>query len=283
MRAQQRWRTRDQGDSLAVAERLAEIVGLDVYPRHALANVGGVGCYLDGSRTGWAERHRRRLFQRAERSGVPLMVTEGQAEPWEAVESRYDPGRHTYPVIIPVLSRTVHETTVSFSAGTPHPPTANGMAGTPHQSMRCRLQADHTTVRLVAPVHNASHSREVKSLPVVRRLALRPTLMFSSRGTSRTGPSSSADGYKVRAGPACFDIKGAFNPVDVNRAGAEAHTGAVEHLLRAHVQGGLRDTAQRATSYQPLPSQHLIKRREDLASIIDPRYLDAIYQGRKLV
>jgi hypothetical protein len=85
VRAQQWWRTRDQGDSLAVAERLADIVGLDVYPRHALANVGGVGCYLDGSRTGWAQRHRRRLFQRAERAGVPLMITEGQAEPWEAV------------------------------------------------------------------------------------------------------------------------------------------------------------------------------------------------------
>jgi hypothetical protein len=85
VRAQQWWRTRDQGDSLAVAERLADIVGLDVYPRHALANVGGMGCYLDGSRTEWAERHRRRLFQRTELSGVRLMITEGQAEPWETV------------------------------------------------------------------------------------------------------------------------------------------------------------------------------------------------------
>jgi len=32
----QRWRTRDQGDSLAVAARLGDIVGVDYYPRHAL-------------------------------------------------------------------------------------------------------------------------------------------------------------------------------------------------------------------------------------------------------
>jgi hypothetical protein len=85
VRAQQWWRTRDQGDSLAVAERLADMVGLDVYPRHGLANVGRMGCYLDGSRTRWAGRHRQRLFARAERAGAPLMITEGQAEPWEAV------------------------------------------------------------------------------------------------------------------------------------------------------------------------------------------------------
>ena len=37
---QQWWRTRDQGDSLAVAQRLADIVGIDCYPRHALASAG---------------------------------------------------------------------------------------------------------------------------------------------------------------------------------------------------------------------------------------------------
>ena len=35
---QQWWRTRDQGDSLAVAGRLADIVGVDFYPRHALVS-----------------------------------------------------------------------------------------------------------------------------------------------------------------------------------------------------------------------------------------------------
>ncbi|MBO0684410.1 MAG: beta-galactosidase, partial [Candidatus Dormibacteraeota bacterium] len=38
---QQWWRTRDQGDSLAVAQRLADVVGVDYYPRHALAGAAG--------------------------------------------------------------------------------------------------------------------------------------------------------------------------------------------------------------------------------------------------
>ncbi len=38
VRLQQHWRTRDQGDSLAVAAGLADIVGLDYYPRHGLAS-----------------------------------------------------------------------------------------------------------------------------------------------------------------------------------------------------------------------------------------------------
>ena len=37
VRLPQWWQTRDQGDSLAVAQRLADIVGIDYYPRHALA------------------------------------------------------------------------------------------------------------------------------------------------------------------------------------------------------------------------------------------------------
>ncbi len=51
VRAQQWWRTRDQGDSLAVAQRLADIVGIDFYPRHALVSAGPLTVYLDGSRT----------------------------------------------------------------------------------------------------------------------------------------------------------------------------------------------------------------------------------------
>ena len=46
---QQWWRTRDQGDSLAVAQQLADIVGVDFYPRHALAARGGRTAYLTGS------------------------------------------------------------------------------------------------------------------------------------------------------------------------------------------------------------------------------------------
>jgi hypothetical protein len=82
---QQWWRTRDQGDSLAVAQRLADIVGIDFYPRHALASAGPVSVYLDGSRARWRQRRRERLLAWAARQGRPVIVTEGQAEPWEAV------------------------------------------------------------------------------------------------------------------------------------------------------------------------------------------------------
>ena len=65
---QQRWRTRDQGDSLAVAQRLADIVGVDFYPRHALASAGPLTLYLDGSRAR-RQRRRRRTAARPGRGG----------------------------------------------------------------------------------------------------------------------------------------------------------------------------------------------------------------------
>jgi hypothetical protein len=74
------WRTRDQGDSLALALRAADIVGLDHYPRHALVGVGGWTVYLDGNGQ-WFKRALAEVFSRARR----VMVTEAQAEPWEAV------------------------------------------------------------------------------------------------------------------------------------------------------------------------------------------------------
>jgi len=93
----QGWRTRDQGDSLAVALRLADIVGLDVYPRHALASVGPLTVYLDGSGRRPQQRRRERLLDRARAAGRRLMVTEGQAEPWEAVTTPPSPaGRAMY-------------------------------------------------------------------------------------------------------------------------------------------------------------------------------------------
>ncbi|MGH9126418.1 MAG: beta-galactosidase [Acidimicrobiales bacterium] len=88
--AQQWWRTRDQGDSLVVARQLADIVGIDFYPRHALAAAGGVAAYLDGSRKPWQQVRRRRLFAEPDQT---LMVAEGQAEPWEAVTTPPDPSR----------------------------------------------------------------------------------------------------------------------------------------------------------------------------------------------
>jgi hypothetical protein len=80
---QQWWRTRDQGDSLAVAGRLADVVGVDCYPRHALAGAGPWTLYLDGGRSPWPRRRLRELVARARAVGRRVMVTEGQAEPWE--------------------------------------------------------------------------------------------------------------------------------------------------------------------------------------------------------
>jgi hypothetical protein len=90
---QQWWRTRDQGDSLAVARRLADIVGIDFYPRHALASAGPLSLYLDGSRTPWQQRRRERLLDSVAAAGRRLMIAEGQAEPWEAVTTPPSPAR----------------------------------------------------------------------------------------------------------------------------------------------------------------------------------------------
>ncbi|ASW56796.1 hypothetical protein CIK06_25530 [Plantactinospora sp. KBS50] len=90
--AQQWWRTRDQGDSLAVAQLLADIVGIDFYPRHAVAGTRGRAVYLAGSRSPWQQRVRRSLFEWAslERSRA-VMVSEGQAEPWETITDPPNP------------------------------------------------------------------------------------------------------------------------------------------------------------------------------------------------
>lgn len=75
------WRTRDQGDSLAVAAQLADIVGLDYYPRNALLKLGARTLYADGSGT----KPSRALFAGLRERGRRWMVAEGQAEPWETV------------------------------------------------------------------------------------------------------------------------------------------------------------------------------------------------------
>src|SRR5215470_3215858 len=94
---QQWWRTRDQGDSLAVAQRLADIVGIDFYPRHALIKTGPLTAYLDGSTRRGQTRRRERLLDGAAAAGRRLMIAEGQAEPWEAVTTPPSPsGRAMY-------------------------------------------------------------------------------------------------------------------------------------------------------------------------------------------
>src|SRR5438309_39505 len=77
------WQMRDQGDSLAAAQRMADIVGIDYYPRHALMSIGGKTLYLDGSASLWQETRRKRVCAWTRAHGQKLMISEGQAEPWE--------------------------------------------------------------------------------------------------------------------------------------------------------------------------------------------------------
>lgn len=78
----QRWRTRGQGDSLALATARADLVGLDVYPCHAVARLGPMSLYLGASDRAVASRVRGAVA-RCRQHGRPVLVTEGQAEPWE--------------------------------------------------------------------------------------------------------------------------------------------------------------------------------------------------------
>ncbi|HUC21976.1 MAG TPA: beta-galactosidase [Streptosporangiaceae bacterium] len=97
VRLQQQWRTRDQGDSLAVAARLADIVGLDFYPRHGLARLGPVTAYLAGSNARWVRSASTRYCGGVAASGRRLMVAEGQGEPWETMTTPPStPGRAMY-------------------------------------------------------------------------------------------------------------------------------------------------------------------------------------------
>jgi hypothetical protein len=92
VRLQQWWRTRDQGDSLAVAQELADVIGIDFYPRHALLSLGQQTLYLDGSQAPWQQGPRKRLFAWADAEpGRQVMISEGQAEPWETVTDPPNP------------------------------------------------------------------------------------------------------------------------------------------------------------------------------------------------
>jgi hypothetical protein len=91
VRLQQWWRTRDQGDSLSVAQQLADFTGIDFYPRHALTSIAGRTVYLDGSRSPWQQRRRKQIFARARATGRRLMISEGQAEPWETLTTPPNP------------------------------------------------------------------------------------------------------------------------------------------------------------------------------------------------
>jgi hypothetical protein len=91
VRLSQWWRTRDQGDSLAAAARLADVVGIDYYPRHALTSLGSRTLYLAGADLPWQAALRERLFESIRARGKSLMVSEGQAEPWETATTPPSP------------------------------------------------------------------------------------------------------------------------------------------------------------------------------------------------
>lgn len=76
---------------MSVARRLADVVGIDFYPRHGLVSVGGMTLYLDGSRSPWQQRRRKQLFAWARSNARRLMISEGQAEPWETVTTPPNP------------------------------------------------------------------------------------------------------------------------------------------------------------------------------------------------
>ena len=91
VRVFQWWRTRDQGDSLDVAQRLADVVGIDYYPRHAFAALGPLTAYLDARRSPLRPRRLSELLRWAARNDRRIWLAEGQAEPWEAITVPPDP------------------------------------------------------------------------------------------------------------------------------------------------------------------------------------------------
>jgi hypothetical protein len=91
----QGWRTRDQGDSLQVAQRLGDTVGVDYYPRHAVLATGARSIYLDARQSPFSSRRLRHLLLSSRSSGRAIWIAEGQAEPWEAVTVAPDPRGET--------------------------------------------------------------------------------------------------------------------------------------------------------------------------------------------
>ena len=74
VRLSQGWSTRDQGDSLAVAQRLADWVGIDYYPRNALVGIAKRTLYLDGSRSRWQQQQRAQLLAWAGAHGKKVLI-----------------------------------------------------------------------------------------------------------------------------------------------------------------------------------------------------------------
>lgn len=116
VRFSQWWQTRDQGDSLAVAQRLADWVGIDYYPRNALMALGSKTLYLDGSQSSWQQKKRRQLLAWAAAHDKKLLISEGQAEPWETVTTPPDPGSQGMYSCLPEQVITNYNTWMEASA-----------------------------------------------------------------------------------------------------------------------------------------------------------------------
>ncbi len=117
VRLSQWWRTRDQGDSLVVAQHLADIVGIDYYPRHALTTIGNKTVYLDGSKNPWHQQRQRQLFTWTRTHGQKLMVAEGQSEPWEAVTIPPNPYKQGMYSCLPEQVITNYNACMNWSRG----------------------------------------------------------------------------------------------------------------------------------------------------------------------
>src|SRR6266852_2541905 len=115
VRLSQWWRTRDKGDSLTLAQRMADIVGIDYYPRHALTTVGARTLYLDGSKSPWQQRRRKLLFAWTHTHGQKLMISEGQAEPWETVTIPPNPDKQRMYSCLPEHVITNYNTCMRWS------------------------------------------------------------------------------------------------------------------------------------------------------------------------
>jgi hypothetical protein len=113
VRLSQWWQTRDQGDSLAVAQRMADMVGIDYYPRHALTTIGSRTLYLDGRQSPWQQRRRQQLFAWAH--GQKLLIAEGQAEPWETVTTPPNPSQQGMYSCLPEQVIANYNTCMSWS------------------------------------------------------------------------------------------------------------------------------------------------------------------------
>ena len=148
VRSSQWWRTRDQGDSLTVAQRLADVVGVDFYPRHAHDPASAPGpptstaARGDGNNTdGSSRRVGRQPLPAGESSSPRDKPSPGRRSP-----SRLTPIREVCTVASP---RTSSATTTRASAWPDRHPSAAPptRSGAPNTGCCVTSTATHATCR----------------------------------------------------------------------------------------------------------------------------------------